>query len=130
MRTVLHTSVLVAAGQGYQPILGELAISAVSLAEIHFGILRATDDRVRADRLQLLIAVERRFDALPVDEAVAASYGRLALAMSRVGQRPRTFDLLMAATAHAHSARLATLTPDDVSGLDDLVDVVVPTRLP
>ena len=33
-------------------------------------------------------------------------------------------DLLIAATAHAHSARLYTREPDDFAGLDGLVDVV------
>jgi hypothetical protein len=33
-------------------------------------------------------------------------------------------DLLIAATAHAHSARLYTRNADDFQGLDDLIDVV------
>jgi toxin FitB len=33
-------------------------------------------------------------------------------------------DLLIAATAHAHSARLYTRNAGDFDGLDDLVDVV------
>lgn len=43
-----------------------------------------------------------------------------------IGRQPRrrTMDLLIAATAHAHSARLYTRNPDDFRGLDDLIDVV------
>jgi predicted nucleic acid-binding protein len=33
-------------------------------------------------------------------------------------------DLLIAATAHAHSTRLYTRNADDFDGLDDLIDVV------
>jgi predicted nucleic acid-binding protein len=33
-------------------------------------------------------------------------------------------DLLIAATAHAHSARLYTRNVDDFRGLDELVDVI------
>lgn len=33
-------------------------------------------------------------------------------------------DLLIAATAHAHSARLYTRNADDFHGFDDLIDVV------
>jgi toxin FitB len=38
--------------------------------------------------------------------------------------RARSMDLLVAATAHAHSARLYTRNADDFDGLDELVDVV------
>jgi predicted nucleic acid-binding protein len=34
-------------------------------------------------------------------------------------------DLLIAATAHAHGARLYTRNPRDLAGLDDLIAVVV-----
>jgi hypothetical protein len=33
-------------------------------------------------------------------------------------------DLLVAATAHAHSARLYTRNADDLAGLGDLIEVV------
>ncbi len=68
--------------------------------------------------------LQRRFDALPVDDAVAASYGIIA-AVVRAGRQPRarTMDLIIAATAHAHSARLYTRNPDDFLGLDDLIEV-------
>jgi toxin FitB len=70
--------------------------------------------------------LQRGFDALPFDEVVAASYGHVAAAVVDVGRRPRarSMDLLIAATAHAHSARLYTRNVSDFQGLDDLVDVV------
>jgi predicted nucleic acid-binding protein len=74
----------------------------------------------RADREQ------RTFDALPLDEAVAASYGQVAAAVVDAGRNPRarSMDLLIAATAHAHSARLYTRNRDDFEDLADLVEVV------
>jgi predicted nucleic acid-binding protein len=107
---------------------GELAISAAALAELHFGVLVASDPDIRAERLRRLTFFERRFTALPVDEAVAASYGRLAAAVVGRGRRPRSrvVDLLIAATAHAHSARLYTRNADDLAGLEDLIEIVSP----
>jgi toxin FitB len=57
---------------------------------------------------------------------VAVSYGRLASAVVRAGRQPRrrVMDLLIAATAHAHGARLYTRNPSDFAGLEQLVDVV------
>jgi toxin FitB len=124
VRAVLDTSVVVATDLG--PLPGELAISAVTLAELHFGVLVAADAAVRAERLRRLSVLQRRFDALPLDEAVAASYGQLAAAVVAAGRRPRarTMDLLIAATAHAHDARLYTRNAADLAGADDLVEVV------
>ena len=57
---------------------------------------------------------------------MASSYGELAAAVVAAGRRPRarSMDLLIAATAHAHSARLVTRNPDDLVGLEDLVEIV------
>ncbi|HWH28807.1 MAG TPA: type II toxin-antitoxin system VapC family toxin [Mycobacteriales bacterium] len=123
-RGVLDTSVVLATDVG--PLEGELAISAATLAELHFGVLVTDDPAVRAERLRRLSVVQRRFDALPVDEAVAASYGQLAAAVVSSGRQPRAraMDLLIAATAHAHGARLYTRNPGDLRGADRLVDVV------
>ena len=124
-RGLLDTSVVIAAG--VTPIPGVLAISAVTLAELHFGVLVARSTEVRAERLRRLSILQRRFDALPIDEVVAASYGRLATAVVEAGRQPRrrTMDLLIAATAHAHDAALYTRNPDDFGGLENLIDVRV-----
>lgn len=124
MRAILDTSVLIATD--VPPLEGELAISAATLAELHFGVLVATDGAIRAERLRRLSALQRRFDALPIDENVASSYGQLAAAVVASGHRPRSrvMDLLIAATAHAHSARLYTRNAGDLEGIGDLVEVV------
>jgi predicted nucleic acid-binding protein len=108
------------------PIPGELAISVVSLAELHFGVLVAKSQEARATRLTRLSAVQRRFDPLPVDDAVADSYGRLAARVAQVGRQPRArvTDLLIAATAHAHDASVYTRNADDLAGLEDLITIV------
>lgn len=123
MRGILDTSVVIATG--VDPIEGELAISAVTLAELHFGILVTRDPATRAERLRRLSILQRRFDPLPIDEAVAASYGQLAAAITEVGRQPRAraLDLLIAATAHAHAARLYTRNAEDLVGLENLVEI-------
>lgn len=124
MRAILDTSVVIATDVA--PLDGDLAISAVTLAELHFGVLVARTQAVRAERLRRLLVLERSFDALSFDESVAASYGRIASAVVEAGRKPRNrvTDLLIAATAHAHDARLYTRNPADFHGIDDLVDVL------
>jgi predicted nucleic acid-binding protein len=102
------------------------AISAVTLAELHFGVLVAREQSVRAERLRRLSILHREFDALPLDEAVAAGYGQLAAAVVDAGRQPRAraLDLLIAATAHAHSARLYTRNACELVGADGLIEVV------
>ena len=123
MRTVLDTSILIA--NDAPPIEGEVAISAVSLAELHFGLLVAPTAQQRAQRLQRLIAVERKFEPLPVDAGVARSYGQLAAAVQAYGRKsqPRALDLVIAATAHANNARLVTRNAEDLRGIEHLLDV-------
>jgi hypothetical protein len=124
VKAVLDTSVLIATD--VPRLDGELAISSASLAELHFGVLVTDDAAVRAERLRRLTDFQRRFDALPVDEQVAASYGQLAAAVATIGRRPRSrvMDLLIAATAHAHSARLYTRNAADLAGIEDLVEII------
>ncbi|MFD9663922.1 PIN domain-containing protein [Rhodococcus sp. NPDC059968] len=97
-------------------------------AELHFGLLVATTAQQRAQRaqrLQRLIAVERKFEPLPVDAGVARSYGQLAAAARAYGRQPqpRALDLMIAATAHANNARLVNRNADDLRGIEHLLDV-------
>ena len=124
LRAILDTSVLIATD--VPRLEGELAISVAALAELHFGVLITTDPTVRAERLRRLTVLQRRFDALPVDDDVATSYGQLAAAVVGAGRkrRSRTTDLLIAATAHAHGARLSTRNASDLVGIEDLIQIV------
>jgi toxin FitB len=124
MKALLDTSVLIASD--VPELEGDLAISTASLAELHFGVLVTVDPAIRAERLQRLSALQRKFDALPVDDDVAISYGQLAAAVANSGRQPRSrvMDLLIAATAHAHDARLYTRNAADFVGIEHLVEIV------
>ncbi len=127
MRAVLDTSVLI----GDRPIAREIeaAISTVSVAELHFGLLVADDEAARALRAARLGVIEARFpDPLPVDDLVAREWGRLQAAMSRRGGQPRKrlADLAIAATANVHGVPLLTHNVKDLAILADLVDAQTP----
>lgn len=125
MRGLLDTSVVIAHDVDDLPDVA--AISAATLAELHFGVHLARDDRARRSRLRRLTEIEARFDPVPVDAPVARSYGALAQLVVRAGRRPRrrAMDLLIAATAHAHGVPLYTRDPEDLIGLEDEIDVRV-----
>ncbi len=126
MRVLLDTSVLIAAESP-----GELegAISAASLAELHFGVLVADEEDERARRAQRLGVIEGTFDPLPVDAAVAREWGRLAAAVVSRGGKPRrrALDLVIAATANVHSVPLLTRNAKDFALIADLVETREPT---
>ncbi len=124
MRSVLDTSAVIE--QVTLPIDDDIAISIVTFAELHFGVMVSTDQRVRGERLRLLSALQSQFEPLPVDDPVASAYGRVAAAAAASGRQPpaRVSDLLIAATALAHDARLVTRNPSDLAGLEDLVEIV------
>lgn len=125
MRAVLDTSALI----GEDPPVGvEAAISVVSLTELHFGVLLATDDDERARRIARLAAVEANFDPLPVTAEVARAWGRLAAAVSQRGGQPRRrqIDLAIAATACVEDVPLLTHNIADFRIIEDLVDVRQP----
>jgi len=59
-------------------------------------------------------------------EGELAISGHLAAAVVDAGRQPRarSMDLLIAATAQAHSARLYTRNAGDFDGLNDMLEVV------
>ncbi len=105
----------------------ELAISAVTLAELAAGPHATTDIAERAKRQDRLQRTESTFEPLPVDASVARAYGRVYAAVSRSGRKARgrrAVDLLIAATAVAAGLPLYTRNPADFAGLSDLLTVV------
>jgi toxin FitB len=125
LRLLLDTTVLI---DGRIPAEPDVAISAVSISELHFGLLVAKGEEAaqRAGRLGL---IEARFpDPLPVDDRVAREWGRLKAAVSQRGGRPRKrlADLAIAATANVNGAALFTHNVKDFKLIEDLVDVRSP----
>ena len=127
-RGILDTSVVIATGD-VETEAGDLpeeaAISVVTLAELHFGVLMAKDDATRSNRLRRLGLLEAAFAPLPIDAAVARAFATVAHAVKASGRQPRArvMGLWIAATALAHSVPLYTRNTKDFRGLESLVDV-------
>ena len=105
----------------------ELAVSAITMAELAAGPHATTEPAERARRQDRLQRAEATFDPLPVDADVARAYGRIYAMVAASGRKARgrrTVDLLIAATALAAHLPLYTRNPDDFAGLSDLLDVV------
>ncbi len=105
----------------------EIAISAITLAELAAGPHATTDPRERARRQDRLQRAEATFDPLPVDANVARAFGRIYAAVTAAGRKGRgrrAFDLVIAATAVASNLPLYTRNPGDFAGLSELLDVV------
>jgi predicted nucleic acid-binding protein len=117
----------------------EMAISAITLAELSAGPhqVRRDDERSdynehaeRARRLDVLQRAENEFDPIPFDAEAARSYGRVTAAVIAVGRKPRRriADLMIASIAIAEDLPLYTTNPHDFTGLEHLLIIVPVTR--
>jgi predicted nucleic acid-binding protein len=126
-RGLLDTSVLIAREEAESGLSlpREVAISVATLAELHYGVLVTSDDKIRHLRLQRLGAIESTFQTLPIDAAVARAFAAVAQAVQAAGRQPRSrvMDLWIAATALTHRIPLYTRNPDGFKGLEALVEV-------
>jgi predicted nucleic acid-binding protein len=107
---------------------GEVAVSALTMAELAAGPHATTDPEERGRRQDRLQRAEAAFDPLPFDTDAARAYGRVFSAVMATGGKARgarAVDLLIAATALAAGLALYTRNGDDFLALDDLVEVVV-----
>jgi predicted nucleic acid-binding protein len=105
----------------------ELAVSAVTLAELAAGPHATPDPQERARRQDRLQRAEATFEPLPVDANVARAYGRVYAAVAGAGRKARgarSLDLLIAATALAANLPLYTRNPDDFRGTESLIEIV------
>lgn len=117
----------------------EMAISAVTLAELSAGPHQVRPDDEQADyyehaerarRLDVLQRAENEFGPIPFDSEAARAFGRVTAAVIAAGRMPRrrTADLMIASTAIAAGLPLFTTNPDDFAGLTDLIAIIPVTR--
>lgn len=102
---LLDTSILIARESG-RPLQSkalpeQTAVSVVTLAELHAGVLAATDTVTRARRLATLDAVSV-VEALPVTAEAARHWARLRIRLAEEGRRAKINDLWIAAVAAAN----------------------------
>ena len=114
-RGLADTSVLIELESiGTAALPEELAISAVSLAELAAGPHATDDRRERARRQDRLQRIQVTFDPIPFDADAARAYGQIYAAVRSAGRkaRGRRFaDLLIAATALAARLPRTPATP-------------------
>lgn len=106
----------------------EVAVSALTMAELAAGPHATSDPGERGRRQDRLQRAEATFDALPFDTDAARAYGRVFSAVMATGRKARgarAVDLLIAATALAAGLPLYTRNGDDFLALDGLIEVVV-----
>jgi predicted nucleic acid-binding protein len=96
----------------------ELRTTAITVAEVRYGIARLPDGRRKQ---VLLAAADEVFSAfedqvLPVDTAAAEHYAAIASSRERAGKPIAGFDALIAAVCRCQGATLATRHVSDFDG--------------
>ena len=99
--------------------LDQLALTAVTVAELLYGLDRLPDGRRKTDLFGRFDAVLRRGfggRVLPFDHAAAQSYARLKGERERAGRPLVGYDAMIAAIAQTHGAEIVTRNVDDFEG--------------
>lgn len=127
-RGLLDTSVIIDLDRIEPDVLPlEVAVSALTLAELAAGPHATADPVERARRQDRLQRAEAAFDPLPFDGEASRAYGRVYAAVGAAGRKARgarAVDLLIAATACAAGLPLYTRNPDDFRAIEGLVEVI------
>ena len=127
-RGLVDTSVVIDLDRVYGDALpGEVALAAMTLAELAAGPHATDDPAERARRQERLQRVEATFDPIPFDAVAARAYGRVYAEVAAAGRKARgrrAVDLLIAATAVAAELPLYTRNPSDFDGLSGVLEVI------
>lgn len=126
-RALLDTSVLIDyPADQVAEVADELAVSAITMAELHYGVSATADPLEQLRRRQRIQLVRELYDVLPFDAQVAEYYGTLATAVRLHGRnpRPRRMDLQIAATAARHGLMLITHNAADFVGLEQAIQII------
>ena len=87
-----------------------LALSAVTLAELRYGVSRLPEGKRKSSLLQFWQSTKEQFRGriLAFDERAAEVYGDIAANAERQGRRLNVADAQIAATARVHNMSVAT----------------------
>ena len=102
--------------------LDECAVAAPTLAELTLGLRLMPEGARRSSLASRLDALVDAMHVLAFERASAVLYGEIAAARRRAGRPIAVFDALIAATARAHDAAVATR---DASGFTDCGVVII-----
>lgn len=127
-RGILDTSVVIDLDTIDPTLLPvEVAITAITLAELAAGPHATTDQAERARRQDRLQRTEAAFDPLPFDAEASRAYGRVYSAVASAGRKARgtrAVDLLIAAVACSVGLPLYTRNASDFEHLDGLLEII------
>ena len=107
-------------------VADEVAVSAVTIAELQYGVAVASDPLMQMSRRRRVQAILDRFEVLSFDVTTAEYYGALAGLVRQHGRnpRPRRMDLQIAATAARHGLMLLTRNGRDFTRLQSALEIV------
>jgi predicted nucleic acid-binding protein len=127
-RGLIDTSVVIEIERIVEDVLpDQVAVAAITLAELAAGPHATVDPEERARRQDRLQRAEATFEPIPFDSGAARAYGRVYAAVVNAGRKARgrrAIDLLIAATAVAAELPLYTRNPSDFAGLERLLEIV------
>ena len=104
----------------------EVAIAAVTIAELLASVLLADTSTHRSSREQFVDEIRSTIPIIDYDATVAASHAQLFVAVRRQGRPRGAHDLIIAATANATQREVVSA---DLSAYQDLPGVRVRTNL-
>ena len=113
-RAIADTSVFIAreTGRALGELPDEIGVSVITAAELELGVLRASDQQTRAQRLATLGSVRADYPLIQIDAQTASCFARIADEQLCAGRRLRRHDTWIAATAMRHNAAVVTQDAD------------------
>jgi len=82
-----------------------LRICVITLLELYYGAYKSEKSISNLVKVRL---IEKEFDILPVDDAIAETFGMIKSTLESVGTPLDDFDLIIASCALAHNLTLVT----------------------
>ena len=100
-------------------VADDVFLTAVTLAELLYGVARLPQGRRRANlaaQLELMVSEDFDHRVAAFDEAAAAHHADIVVGRERAGRPISMADAQIAATCRSHDAVLATRNVDDFTG--------------